>query len=68
MCAIIYSAVPVLDIPYRPQSTEQMQAGISGFSAVRRNQKQRKELPLERVEAGQAVSAPRWSQGRDTRS
>lgn len=57
MCAIIYSAVPALDIPCRPQSTEQRQAGISDFTAVGRNQKQRMELPLERAEG---THSPCW--------
>lgn len=49
MCAIIYLAMLVLDIPCRPQSTEQRQAGISDFTGVR-SQNQKRELPSERAE------------------
>lgn len=50
MCAIINSAGPALDIPCRPRSSKQRQAGISDFSAARRNQKQGMEPFLERAE------------------
>lgn len=57
MCAIIYLATAVLDIPCRPQSTEQRQAGISDFTGVRRSQKQERELPSERTEG---TRSPCW--------
>lgn len=54
MCAIRY---PALDIPCRPQTTEQRQTGISDFTAVRRGQKQGMELLLERMEG---THSPCW--------
>lgn len=39
MCAIIYSAVPALHIPCRPQSAEQRQAGISDFREIKELEK-----------------------------
>lgn len=41
-----YLAMPVSEISCRTQSTEEMQAGISDFTGLRRIQNHESELPL----------------------
>lgn len=50
MCAMKYLGMSVSEISCRPQSTEEMQAGISDFTGRRRIQNQERELPLVRRE------------------